>query len=68
MQKVDLYPINSTGSFYDGLINRNKFFSIAGAILLINVSYLELDWPPDLLEWSHHSVKPTSPCWGDVSC
>jgi hypothetical protein len=50
MQKVGLYPIISTGSFYDGLINPNKFFRITGAIILINVAYLELGWPPDLLE------------------
>jgi hypothetical protein len=68
MQKVGLYQIISTGSFYDGLINPNKFFRIAGAIILINVGYLELGWPPDLPEWSRQSAELTSPCWGDVSC
>jgi hypothetical protein len=31
MLEVGLYPIISTDSFYDGLINLNKFFRIAGA-------------------------------------
>jgi hypothetical protein len=48
MQKVDLYPIISTDSFYDGLINLNKFFRIARAIILINVVCLELGQSPDL--------------------
>jgi hypothetical protein len=68
MQEVGLYPIISTGSFYDGLINLNKFFRIAGAVILINVACLELGWPPNLPEWSRQSVEPTSPCWGDASC
>jgi hypothetical protein len=50
MQEVVLYPIISTGSFYDGLINLNKFFNIAGAVILINVACLELGQPPDLSE------------------
>jgi hypothetical protein len=50
MQKVGLYPIISTGSFYDGLINLNKFFRIARVVILINVACLELGWPPDLPE------------------
>jgi hypothetical protein len=52
MQKVGLYPIISTDSFYDGLINLNKLFRIAGVVLLINVAYLEFGWPPDLPELS----------------
>jgi hypothetical protein len=68
MQEVGLYPIISTGSFYDGLINLNKIFRIAVAVILINVACLELGWPPDLPEWSRQSVEPTSPCWGDASC
>jgi hypothetical protein len=48
MQEVGLYPIISTSSFYDGLINLNKFFRIAGGVILINVACFELDWPPDL--------------------
>jgi hypothetical protein len=68
MQKGGLYPIISTDTFYDGLINPNKFFRIAEAIILINVAYLKLGWPPDLSEWSRQSAEPTSPCWGDVSC
>jgi hypothetical protein len=52
MQKVGIYPMISTDSFYDGLINLNKFFRIAGAVLLINAAYLEFGWPPDLPEWS----------------
>jgi hypothetical protein len=68
MQKVSLYMIISTDSFYDGLINLNKFFRIAGAIILINVACLELDWPPDLPEWSRQSAEPTSLYWGNVSC
>jgi hypothetical protein len=42
MQEVGLYLIISTDSFYDGLINLKKFFSIAGAVILINVACLEL--------------------------
>jgi hypothetical protein len=42
MQKVGLYPIISTGSFYDDLINLNKLFRIARAVILINVAYHEL--------------------------
>jgi hypothetical protein len=68
MKKVGLYPIISSGSFYDGLINLNKFFRIAGAVILINVACIELDRPPDLPEWPHQSVEPTSPCWSNVSC
>jgi hypothetical protein len=42
MQKVGLYPTISTRSFYDGLINLNKFFRIAEVVILINVAYLAL--------------------------
>jgi hypothetical protein len=42
MQEVGLYPIISTGSFYDGLININKFFNTAGAVILINAARFEL--------------------------
>jgi hypothetical protein len=63
MQEVDLYPIISTGSFYDGLINLNKFFNIAGAVILINVAYFELGRPPDLPEWPRQSTEPTPPGW-----
>jgi hypothetical protein len=51
MQEVGLYPIISTGSIYDGLINLNKFFRIAGVVILINVACFVLGRPPDLLEW-----------------
>jgi hypothetical protein len=51
MQEVGLYLIISTGSFYDGLINLNKFFRIAGTVILVNVICLELGRPPDLPEW-----------------
>jgi hypothetical protein len=68
MQEVGLYPIISTNSFYDGLINLNKFFSIVGAIILINVAYLELGGPPDLPEWPRQSAEPTSPYWSNVPC
>jgi hypothetical protein len=68
MQKVDLYPIISIDSFYDGLINLNKFFKITGVVILINVACLELGWPPDLPKWSRQSAEPTSPFWGNVPC
>jgi hypothetical protein len=42
MQKVVIYLIISTDSFYDGLINLNKLFRIVGAVILINVACLEL--------------------------
>jgi hypothetical protein len=51
MQEVGFYPIISTGRLYDGLINLNKFFWIAGVIILINVACFELGRPPDLPEW-----------------
>jgi hypothetical protein len=51
MQKVGLYPIISTDSFYDGLINLIKFFRIAGAVILINVACPKLGRPLDLPEW-----------------
>jgi hypothetical protein len=50
MQEVGLYRIISTDSFYGGLIYLNKFFRIDGAIILINVTFLELGRPPELLE------------------
>jgi hypothetical protein len=59
--EVGIYPIISTGSFYDDLINLKKFFRNAGAIILINVACLELDWPPDLPERSRQSVNPLLP-------
>jgi hypothetical protein len=68
MQEVGLYPIISTGSFYDGLINLNKFFRIAGAVILINVACLELGRPPDLPEWPRQCTEPTAPCWSNVPC
>jgi hypothetical protein len=68
MQKVDLHPIISTDSFYDGLINLNKFFMIARSVILINVARLELGWSPDFSERSCQSVKTASFCRGDVSC
>jgi hypothetical protein len=68
MQEVGLYSIISTSSFYDGLINLNKFFRIVGAIILINVACLELGRPPDLPEWPHQSMKPTPPCWSNTPC
>jgi hypothetical protein len=66
MQKIGLYPIISAGSFYDGLINLNKFFRIVGAIILINVACLELSRPHDLPEWSCQSAELTSCCWCNV--
>jgi hypothetical protein len=51
MQEVGLYPIISTDNFNDSLINLNKFFRIARAVILINVACLELGRPPDLPEW-----------------
>jgi hypothetical protein len=63
MQKVGLYPIISTDNFYDGLINLNKFFKIVEAVILINVTCLELGRPPDLPEWPHQSMELTPPCW-----
>jgi hypothetical protein len=68
MQEVGLYLIISTGSFYDDLINLNKFFRTAVDIILINVAYLTLGRPPDLPEWPHQSAEPTSPCWSNVPC
>jgi hypothetical protein len=68
MQEVGLYPIISTGNFYDGLINLNKFFRIAKVVILINVAYLELGRPPDLLEWPRQNTKPTPPYWSNVPC
>jgi hypothetical protein len=66
MQKVGLYPIISTGSFYDGLINVNKFFKIAGAIVLINVVCFEFGRPPDFPKWPRQSTETTPPCWSNV--
>jgi hypothetical protein len=50
MRKLGPHPIVSTGSFYDGLINLNKFFRVAGSIILVNVTHLELGWPLDFSE------------------
>jgi hypothetical protein len=68
MQKASLYLIISTGSFYDGLINLNKLFRIAGAIVLINVACFEFGRPPDFPKWPRQSMKLTPPCWSDVPC
>jgi hypothetical protein len=68
MHEVGLYPIISTDSFYDGLINLKKFFRIAGAIILINVVCLELGRPPDLPEWPRQSMESTPPCWSNTPC
>jgi hypothetical protein len=68
MQEVGLYLIISTGSFYDGLIKLNKFFMIAGIVILINVAWLELGQPPDLPEWPRQSMEPTPPYWSNVHC
>jgi hypothetical protein len=68
MQEVGIYPIISTGSFYDGLINMNKFIRIAIVIISINVVCLKLGWPPDLLEWSRQSPEPTPPYWSNTPC
>jgi hypothetical protein len=66
MQEVGLCPIISTGSFYDGLINLNKFFRIVGAVILINVACLEPSRPPDLSEWSRQTMEPTPSCWSNA--
>jgi hypothetical protein len=63
MQEVGLYPIISTDSFYDGLINLNKFFRIAETVILINVACLELGRPLDLPEWPYQSTY-----WGNTPC
>jgi hypothetical protein len=68
MQKVDLHPIISTDSFFDDRIKLNKFFRIAGSVILINETRLELGWPPDISEQSRQSVKTAPPCQGDISC
>jgi hypothetical protein len=68
MQKVDLYPIISTCSFYDGLINLNKFFRIAGAVVLINVACFEFGRTPDLPKWPRQSTETTPPYWSDIPC
>jgi hypothetical protein len=51
-QEICLYLIISVDSFYDGLINLDKFFRIAGVIISVNVACLELNQLPDLPEWS----------------
>jgi hypothetical protein len=66
MQEVGLYPIISTDSLYDGMINLNTFFTIAGAVILINVACLELNRPPDLPEWPRQSAEPTPPWWSNA--
>jgi hypothetical protein len=63
-----LYPIISTDSFYDSLINLNKFFRIAGAIVLINVVCFEFGWSPDFRNWPRQSTETTPPCWSNVPC
>jgi hypothetical protein len=68
MQKVVIYPIISTGSFYDDLINLNKLFRIVGAVILINVVCLEFGQPPDLPEWPLQSMEPTPPYWSNIPC
>jgi hypothetical protein len=68
MQKVGIYPIISTDSFYDGLINLNKLFRIVGAVILINVACLELGRPPDLPKWPRQSTEPTPSCWSNTPC
>jgi hypothetical protein len=66
MQEVGLYPIISTGNFYDGLINLNKFFRIVGVVILINVVCFVLGRPPDLPEWPRQSTEATPPCWSNA--
>jgi hypothetical protein len=61
-------PDHLPRQLHDSLINLNTFFMITGVIILINMTYLELGWPPDLPEWSHQSAEPTSPCWGNIPC
>jgi hypothetical protein len=67
MQKVGIHSIISTDSFYDGLINLNKVFRIAGSVILINVTHLELGWPLDFSERNRQSAESAPPSWGDVS-
>jgi hypothetical protein len=61
MREVGLYLIISTGSFYDGLINLNKFFRIVGAVILINVAYLEHGRPPNPLSSPTNAQNPLLP-------
>jgi hypothetical protein len=68
MQEVGIYPIISTGSFYDGLINLNKFFRIVGVVILIDVAYLELGRPPNLPECPRQSTEATPPYWSNIPC
>jgi hypothetical protein len=68
MQKVGLYPIISTDSFYDSLINLNKFFRIAGAVVLMNVACFEFSLPPDFPKWPYQSMETTPPYWSNVPC
>jgi hypothetical protein len=68
MQKVGLHLIISIGIFYDDLINLNKFFSIVGSVILINVTRHEHGWPSDFSEQSYQNTEPAPPCRGDVPC
>jgi hypothetical protein len=61
MQEVGLYPIISTSSFYDGLINLNKLFRIAGAVILINVACFELGQPLTSLSGPARARNPLLP-------
>jgi predicted component of type VI protein secretion system len=45
----------------------NKFFWLAGAIILVDVPGLELVWTNDLLERLGQSTETAPPSQGDIS-
>jgi hypothetical protein len=47
---IDLYPIISSCSLDDCMIDVDELFRIAGPIILVDVPSLEFLWPDDLPE------------------
>jgi hypothetical protein len=49
-QVIGFHPIVSSCGLDDCVIDLDKFFRIAGAVILVDVLELELLWPHDLPE------------------
>jgi hypothetical protein len=60
-QIVGLYPIISSCSLDDCVIDLDEHFGIAGPIILVDMLSLEFLWPDNLPEWWCQSMETTPP-------
>jgi hypothetical protein len=64
---VGLYLIVSSYDLDDSMIDLDELLGITGAIILVDVSVLELFKPDNLPERGSLSTETAPPWWSDIS-